>query len=151
MSSFKGSFSYSVDNKGRSNIPAKMRKNISPEANDMFVITRGYEECLFIYPYDEWVKLEQTIRRLSPSDPKHRFFTRTLLEHATEGQLDGQFRITIPRELLQFAKIDNEVKILGILERIEVWNPRVYEEYKSVQNESYEHVAAAVLKNAEQE
>ena len=151
MSSFKGSFSYAVDSKGRINIPAKMRKNISPEANDQFVVTRGYESCLFLYPYDEWLKLEQTIRKLSPSDPKHRFFTRTLLEHATEAQLDGQFRIMIPKELLQFAKIDNEVRILGILERIEVWNPQVYEEYKAAQNETYENVAAAVMKTSVQE
>ncbi len=151
VSSFKGSYSYSVDSKGRINIPARMRKNISPEANDQFVVTRGFESCLFVYPYDEWVRLEQSIRKLSPSDPRHRFFTRTLLEHATESQLDAQFRITIPKELLQFAKIENEVKILGVLERIEVWNPGVYSEYMAAQNESYESVAAEVMKGASEE
>jgi MraZ protein len=134
-----------VDSKGRINIPAKLRKYVSSEANDTFVITRGYEQCLFVYPHDEWGKLEQSIRQLSPSDPKHRFFMRTLLENATESQLDGQSRITIPRELLQLASIENDVLILGVLERIEVWNPRVYKEYRKSQSESYENIAQIVL------
>ena len=146
MSSFKGSYSYSVDSKGRINIPARLRKYVSPEANDTFVVTRGYEQCLFVYPLDEWNKLEQSVRVLSPSDPKHRFFTRTLLQRALESQLDGQSRITIPKELLQFASIENEVLILGVLERIEVWNPKVYDDYLKAQAESYESVAQTVLK-----
>jgi MraZ protein len=145
MSSFKGSYSYSVDSKGRTNIPSKLRKYVSPDANDTFIITRGYEQCLFVYPLDEWNKLEQSIRELTTTNPKHRFFMRTLLEKATESQLDGQSRITIPKELLQFAAIENEVLILGVLERIEVWNPKVYQEYQKAQAESYENVAQTVL------
>jgi MraZ protein len=145
MSSFKGSYEYSVDSKGRINIPAKLRKYVSPDANDTFVITRGYERCLFVYPLDEWNKLEQSIRSLSATNPQHRFFTRTLLENASEMQLDGQSRITIPKELLQLAAIENEVIILGVLERIEVWNPKVYQEYRKGQDQSYENVAQTVL------
>jgi MraZ protein len=145
MSSFKGSYSYSVDSKGRINIPSRLRKYVSPEANDTFIVTRGYEQCLFVYPLDEWSKLEQSIRELTTTNPKHRFFMRTLLEKATESQLDGQSRITIPKELLQFAAIENEVLILGVLERIEVWNPKVYQEYQKAQAESYENVAQNVL------
>ncbi len=150
MSSFKGSYSYSVDSKGRINIPAKLRKYVSPDANDTFVINRGFEKCLFVYPLDEWNKLEQSIRGLSPSDSKHRFFTRTLLQYATESQLDGQARIIIPQQLLQFAGIKDEVLILGVLERIEVWNPKFYEEYLKSQAEDYETVAEMVLKNKPQ-
>ncbi|MGA9363804.1 MAG: division/cell wall cluster transcriptional repressor MraZ [Bacteroidota bacterium] len=145
MSSFKGRYAYSVDNKGRINIPAKLRKSLSPEANDTFVITRGFEQCLFVYPLDEWNKLEQSIRSLSPSNPQHRFLVRTLLQWATESQLDGQARIILPQDLLKFAGIENEVLIVGVLERIEVWNPKVYEEYLSTQPTSYESVAEAVL------
>jgi MraZ protein len=145
MSSFKGSYNYSVDDKGRINIPAKLRKSVAREANDTFVITRGYERCLFAYPLDEWEKLEQTIRELAPTDRQNRFFTRTLLEKATESQLDGQFRITVPRELLQYAGIESEVLILGVLERIELWNPAVYEQYRASQEESYEDIAQRVL------
>jgi MraZ protein len=145
MSAFKGSYEYSVDTKGRINIPAKLRKYVSPEANDTFVVTRGFEQCLSVYPLDEWNALEQSIRELSPTNPQHRYFTRVLLQWATESQLDGQSRITIPKELLQFAGIENEVLIIGVLERIEVWNPNVYQQYLKAQAESYESIAQSVL------
>ena len=145
MSSFKGSYNYSVDSKGRINIPSRLRKYLSPEANDTFIVTRGFEKCLFLYPQDEWNSLEETIRGLSPSNAQHRFITRALLRHATETQLDGQSRITIPKELLQFAGIEDQVLILGVLERIEIWNPGEHEAYVSSQKESYESVAQSVL------
>jgi MraZ protein len=149
MSGFKGRFNYSVDNKGRMNIPAKLRKSISPEANDSFIITRGFEQCLFVYPLDEWNKLEQSIRELSPSNAQHRYFERALLQWATESPLDGQFRIIIPQELLKFAGIENEVMIIGVLERIEVWNPAIFDEYMNTQPASYENVAESVFKSKE--
>lgn len=145
MSSFKGSYLYSVDNKGRVNIPARLRKYVSNDANDTFVITRGYEQCLFVYPLDEWNRLEQSIRNLSTTNPKHRFFMRTLLEQATESQLDGQARITIPKDLLRLASIESDVLILGVLEHLELWNPETYKEYQKTQDESYENVAQNVL------
>jgi MraZ protein len=145
MSSFKGSYSYSVDSKGRINIPAKLRKYVSLEANDTFVATRGFEKCLFLYPLDEWNTLEGSVRELSPSNSQHRFITRTLLQYATETQLDGQSRITIPKELLQFAGIEDQVLIVGVLERIEAWNPKEYDVYMKSQTDSYENVAQTVL------
>jgi len=122
-----------------------LRKYVSPEANDTFVITRGYDQCLYLYPQDEWTRLEQDIRQLSSTNPKHRFFMRRLLEWATESQLDAQFRITLPKDILQFAGIENDVLIIGVLEHIEVWNPRIYEAYLTTQEESYEAVAQTVL------
>ncbi len=149
MSAFKGRFTYSVDNKGRINIPAKLRKSVSPDANDTFTITRGFEQCLFIYPQDEWNKLETSIRELSPSNSQHRFFIRALLQWATESQLDGQARIIIPQELLKFAGIENEVVIIGVLERIEVWNPTLFNEYMNNQATSYDKVAESVFRPRE--
>ncbi|MEK7818467.1 MAG: division/cell wall cluster transcriptional repressor MraZ [Bacteroidota bacterium] len=145
MSSFKGSFSHTVDAKSRVNIPAKLRKNLSREAKDTFIVTRGFESCLFLYPQDEWMKLELTIRNLSSTNPQHRFMMRTLLECATEVELDGQSRVMLPKELLQFAKIESEVRMIGVLDRIEIWNPNIYEKYKSEQKESYEDVASKII------
>ena len=70
---------------------------------------------------------------------------RTLLEQATESQLDGQARISIPRDLLRLAGIENDVLILGVLERLELWSPDIYKEYQKSQEESYESVAQTVL------
>jgi MraZ protein len=143
--SFKGSYAYSVDNKGRINIPVRLRKYVSTEANDTFIVTRGFEQCLFLYPLDEWNKLEASIGQLSTTNAQHRFFMRALLERATELELDNQSRLSIPRELLQFAGIENEVLIIGVLEHIEFWNPGMYEQYMKTQAQSYESVAQTVL------
>ena len=146
MSSFKGSYTYSVDEKGRVNLPAKLRKYVSPESNDTFVITRGFEKCLFVYPVDEWNKLEQNLRSLSSYDPEHRRFIRALLELASESQLDGQARLSIPQELREYASIESEVRIIGTLDKIELWDPKIYEEYKKNQPEPYESIAAKVMR-----
>jgi len=146
MSSFKGSYTYAVDEKGRVNLPAKLRKYVSPESNDTFVVTRGFEKCLFVYPVDEWNKLEQNLRNLSSYDPEHRMFIRALLEFASECQLDGQARISIPQELREYSRIEDEVRIIGTLDKIELWDPAVYEDYKKSQSESYEDIAAKVMK-----
>jgi MraZ protein len=145
MSSFKGSYRYSVDSKGRINIPVKLRKSIVGESNESFVVTRGFEGCLAVYPYDEWKEVEKTIRALPTSEPHNRFFQRTLLDQATDVELDSQARIVVPRELLQFAGIENDVLIVGVLERIELWNPARYHDYMKSQKESYEDVAQRVL------
>ncbi len=146
MSSFKGSYSYSVDNKGRVSLPAKLRKYVSPEAGDTFVVTRGFEKCLFVYPVDEWNKVEQKLRNLSSYNAQDRRFMRELLELAHETQLDAQARLSIPQELREYAGIQNEVRIIGTLDKIEVWNPKVYEEYKNNHPETYENVAEKVMR-----
>jgi MraZ protein len=146
MSSFKGSYKYSVDEKGRVNLPSKLRKYVSPEANETFVITRGFEQCLFLYPVDEWNKMEHTLRSLSSYDPQNRRFIRAMLELASECTLDDQARLTIPQVLREYAGIQNDVFILGTLDKIELWNPTVYEEYKKSQPESYESIASKVMR-----
>lgn len=146
MSSFKGSYLYSVDGKGRVNLPAKLRKYVSPEANETFVIIRGLERCLFVYPADEWGKLEAVLRRLSSYDPEHRRFMRELCELASESQLDAQARLSIPQELREYAGIHNEVRIIGTIDKIELWNPTLYDEYKKSHPEPYETIAARVMR-----
>ena len=146
MSSFKGSYTYAVDDKGRVNLPAKLRKYVSPEANETFVVTRGFEKCLFVYPIDEWNKLEHNLRNLSSYDPEHRRFIRALLELASESQLDAQARLSIPQELREYANIESEVRIIGTLDKIELWNPKVYDDYRNNQQEPYENIAAKVMR-----
>ncbi len=145
MSSFKGSYIYAVDEKGRVSIPARMRKYLSPEANETFVITRGTETCLFLFPLDEWEKLEKRLKELNTFNPQHRLLVRILLMWAVEVTLDNQSRIMIPKNLLEFAKINKEALIIGALDRIEIWNPEVFQEYVNSQPESYESIAEKVL------
>ncbi len=146
MSSFKGSYTHSVDGKGRLNLPAKLRKYVSPDNNDTYIVTRGFEQCLFVYPLDEWAKVEARLRELSNYNPEHRMFLRNLLEMANEVQLDSQARLMVPSDLREYAKIRGEVRIIGTLDKIELWNPAEYEKYRSGQSETYEEIAQKVMK-----
>jgi MraZ protein len=147
MSFFKGRELYSVDAKGRVNVPAKMRKNIAPEANDTFVVTRGPDDdpCIFAYPLDEWKKFEENLKQLNQYNEKERFFLRTLLSWADDVTLDSQFRISIPKMLLDFAGIEKSALILGAMDHIEIWNPELFENYLTTRKESYAAVAASVM------
>lgn len=149
MSSFKGSFNYTVDSKGRINIPAKMRKNLSPDANESFVITRGFENCIFVYPNDEWAKREAELAKLQQTNRDDRLFTRLLLQYAADVELDGQHRIVLTKELMEYAKISGDVLILGVFDRIEVWNPEEYKKYLEAQSKDYVTVAENVFEKKE--
>lgn len=147
MSFFKGREIYSVDSKGRVNIPAKMRKNIAPEANDTFVITRGPDEdpCIYAYPLDEWKKFEESLKQLNQFNEQERFFLRTLLYWADEVTLDKQFRIMLPKSLMDFSKVEKNALILGSMDHIEIWDPEIFESYLSKKQESYAAVAESVM------
>ena len=89
-----------------------------------------FEECLFVFPADEWEKIEEKLRSLTFTQSHHRLFIRILLSHASDAVLDRQGRITIPQNLLSLAKINKEVLIIGALQRIEIWDPEIYAERK---------------------
>ena len=142
---FKGQFSYSIDSKGRISIPAKLRKHVTAEANDTFVMTQGTAACIDIYPNDQWQQFEEKLLKLNPFNPMEAKFIRMIMQHASDDTLDSQSRILIPQNLIEYAKIEKEVLILGALKKIEVWNPKVYEEYLKQSDETYESIAAKVM------
>ena len=144
MSSFKGQFRYNIDSKGRINIPAKFRKAISPEANETFVITRGMENCIYVFPLDEWNKTEEKLRRLSTNRKDIRLFIRMTTSYASESQFDKQGRIAIPQYLIDLVKIKKEILIIGTLDKLEIWNPEIYEEYLKSSEQSYENLAEKI-------
>ncbi len=147
---FIGSYTYSVDTKGRVAIPAKMRKYLKPEANNTFVMTRGTGKYIDVYPYDYWQKLiEEKLEKLNPFDPKDIRFIRMFMQEAVEDTLDSQSRILIPKKLLHHAGIEKEVFILGAVKKIEIWNPEVYNKYLEESDISYEQIAAEVMSKSE--
>ncbi len=142
---FRGQFTYSMDSKGRIAIPAKLRKHISADANETFVMTRGLSNCIDLYPLDEWQKIEESLLNLNSFQPDDARFIRMFVQFAAEDVMDGQSRIMIPSTLINYAKIEKEVLILGALKKIEVWNPQVYEEYLLQSPQTYEEIAAKVM------
>ncbi len=147
MSFFKGREIYSVDDKGRVSIPAKMRKTLSPDANDSFVVTRGPDDdpCIYAYPQDEWRKVEDMLKQLNHYNDRDRYFVRTLLYWADEVSLDKQHRIMLPKPLIEFTQIDKSALILGSMDHIELWNPEIFESYLNKRTESYSSVAQVVM------
>jgi len=145
MAFFKGQETYSIDVKGRVNIPAKMRKSISPDAQDTFVVTRGADKCVIAYPLDEWKKHEEKFGSLNQYDEKNRYFLRMLLMWSEESTIDKQMRITLPKKLQEYAGIEGKVMIVGVIDHIEFWNPEAYENYLAGHEETYETVAEKVM------
>ena len=144
MAFFKGQEIFE-DAKGRVNVPSKMRKALSPSANDTFVITRGVDECIVAYPFDEWKKYEEKFEQLNQYDEKNRYFLRVLLMWSEDVKIDAQQRIALPKALIEFAGIDKQVAIIGMIDHIEFWNPDKFRAYLSSQDESYGDVAGKVM------
>ena len=110
------------------------------------VETRGFEQCLFVYPLDEWAKVEAKLRELNNYNPEHRKFLRAVLAMANEVQLDSQARLSVPPDLRDYAKIRGEVMVIGTLDKIELWDPALYQKYVASLTESYEEIAEKVMK-----
>tara|TARA_A100001011_G_scaffold248554_1_gene256856 strand:- start:76 stop:540 length:465 start_codon:yes stop_codon:yes gene_type:complete len=120
---FTGEYQYSLDSKGRVNIPAKFRQSLSKENQNTFVATRGQDPCVWIYPLTEWKKIEDDLRNLSSVSSVHRTFIRQIARSATPSTCDKQGRITLSPSLISYANLDKEALIIGMINKIEIWNP----------------------------
>ena len=123
--SFTGEFCNTIDQKNRLSIPAKYRKALSPINDSTFVLTRGFDQCLILYPLDEWKKVEGQLGSLSSIKVRHRNFVRSIVRCAIHVKYDSQGRIAIPENLLQYAKIDGNVAVIGMIKKIEIWSPNL--------------------------
>ena len=126
--SFTGEYNNSLDGKNRLNIPAKFRKVLDPVNDHTFVLTRGFDQCLLLYPLNEWQEVEAQLSQLSSIRSRDRDFIRSITRHATPVQYDGQGRIQIPETLIKFSGIQNDVNVIGMLKKIEIWDPKVLNE-----------------------
>ena len=115
---FMGEYSHSIDAKGRLIIPSRFRD----ELGDDFVLTKGLDGCLSIYPQNEWEAFEQKLRALPLTSKNARTFTRFFVASAAPCELDKQGRILLPATLREFAGLDKEVVLTGMLNRIEIWS-----------------------------
>lgn len=126
VGSFRGKFEYSVDNKGRINIPSKFRSALNPAANETFVIIQGPDKCLQIYPVDEWEVYESKL--MSSEDTKENIMLRrATFNMMTDSTLDAQGRITLSAPQMAVAGITKSVTLVGQARFIEVWDTNTYE------------------------
>ena len=146
MPSFKGQYEHSVDNKGRVALPAKLRKLLSPDAQDNFTILRGIEPCLYLYPQDEWKRVEDKLSKINSFSRKGRTVKRNFLRFAEDVSLDKQNRISLSSELMDYSRIDSYAIFIGSGERIEIWSPEKLDEIDSMlDTESYEEFFEQVM------
>ena len=145
MVNFLGSYSYTMDHKGRVNVPVKFRKHIRTEEDDSLIITRGLDGCLFVYPIDEWEQIDTRLRELPVTRQNTRIFIRMLSSQAITASMDKQGRIALPRHLIELARIDTEVMIVGTLDHFELWSPSEYEKVMAESGHTYESIAESLL------
>jgi len=118
---------------GRVAIPSRFRKMTSEEANGTFVITRGLEKCLCLYPLDVWKRDTGILKSLPYTRKSVRRVQRWMFGESDRLMFDDQGRIIIPKHLLEYAQIENEVLLIGLVDKIEIWNP---DHYRKIMEES---------------
>ncbi len=129
--SFFGQYSYSIDTKGRVNVPAKFRQVLSEENDKTFIITRGEERCIRVYPLVVWEEIVEGLSKLSAVSPNNRHFIRKTTRYASVVQYDSQGRIMLTKPLIDYAGLDKEVFIIGTLNKFEIWNPDTLDQVDS--------------------
>jgi len=123
---FVGQYSHSVDTKGRLAIPAKFRGELKKA-----VVTKGLDNCLFLYPKKEWDKLAEKIANLPISKSNTRAFSRLMLAGAMDVEVDKQGRVVLPEYLRKFAGLKKKTIITGLYNRLEVWDEDMWNKYNT--------------------
>ena len=121
---FLGEFNHTIDDKGRLTIPAKFRD----ELESGVVITRGLDGCLWAYGRSEWETLAEKIAKLPTTNPAARNFSRFVFSSAFDSIPDRQGRILLPQNLRDYAGIQNETIVIGVKNKLEIWNPAKWSE-----------------------
>ncbi|MCR8969165.1 division/cell wall cluster transcriptional repressor MraZ [Facklamia sp. 7083-14-GEN3] len=136
-----GEYQHNIDTKGRLIMPAKFR----PELGSSFIVTRGLDGCLFGYPMNSWETIEEKLKQLPLAKKDARKFTRFFYSAATEVEIDKQGRINLPKNLIEFAKIDKECRVIGVSDRIEIWSSELWKDFAEDAEENFESIAEEMI------
>ena len=134
---FIGEYVYSLDKKRRLSIPAKFRKDLGKKA----VVTRGLDNCLVLYPMSEWEKLAQKLQELPAAKGEARGFVRIMLSGAIDVRLDKLGRILVPDYLTKYASLKKNIAVIGLGNRIEIWDEKKWQIYKTKTETKVEDIA----------
>jgi len=136
---FSGSFTHSVDNKGRTVIPSKFRSQLG----ERFYITRGMGGCLWIFADDEWREFQKKLTQRSPLDSQRLKLERVFIGSAVECSTDLQGRVFIPQDLREVAGIEDDIRVVGLTDKVEVWSKPRWEEFNNaLSDEAIEQLGA---------
>ena len=134
---FIGEYQHTLDNKGRIIMPSKFRTGLGED----FVITKGLDNCLFVYPKNEWEVIENKLKELPLTNRDARAFVRFFFSGASEVSLDKQGRVLIPANLREHSKLEKDAIVIGVATRLEVWSKDLWENYNEDDSLSYDNIA----------
>jgi MraZ protein len=126
MAGLVGEYEVRLDAKGRFLFPSSLRKQLSPAALEKFMLNKGFEECLTLYPMNEWDRLSGKLSKMNLFKPKNRMFYRLFHQGAKSIALDGVGRILIPSSLMERVGLDKDVMLIAYNDRIEIWDKTKY-------------------------
>lgn len=145
MINFLGEYEVTLDAKGRFSLPAGFRKQLPDSAPESFVINRGFENCLSLYPLSSWNVLSEKINRLNDFNPKVRDFKRLFLNGATQIDADSAGRLLLPKPLQDFAKIKKDIVFSSQGSKIELWDKDIYHNYIQSKAVNFTDLASEVF------
>lgn len=146
MISFLGEYESTIDAKGRFLLPSAFRKQLPKNDESQFVINRGFEKCLTLYPLKTWEPIFANISKLNDFDPKVRAFRRNFLNGATPVEIDSAGRLLLPKNLMQYASLEKDIVLVSALNKIEIWDKKSYDELVVAMNaEDFSKIADEVM------
>jgi len=146
MIGFLGEFEATMDAKGRFLLPAGLKKQLPETEGGGFVINRGFEKCLTMYPKSSWEPIFENISKLNDFEPKVRAFRRFFLNGAIEMELDSAGRLLVPKNLMDHAELTKDIVLVSAVNKIEIWDKEQYQSlFTSFSNEAFSELAAQVM------
>lgn len=145
LQQFLGEYDCKLDAKGRVRMPSTLLRQMTEQVQEGFVINRGFEQCLVIYPKREWNRISKEINQLNLYVKKHRNFVRYFFRGATELQLDSNDRILLPKRLLEYADVGKELVLFAYFNRIEVWSQEAYDNLLEDEPQDFADLAEEVM------
>lgn len=146
MIGFLGEYEATIDAKGRFLLPAGFKKQLPDQGGELFVINRGFEKCLTLYPMSSWEPIFSEISKLNDFDPKVREFRRYFLNGATTLELDTAGRLLLPPNLRAHAGLEKDIVLASAVNKIEIWDKSKYQQFfESFSPDSFSELAQQVM------
>lgn len=151
MPKLLGEYEVKIDAKGRLRVPSDLIKQLGDGWRSTFVMNRGFEKCLVLYPKSVWDKITTQIDKLSDYNRKNRTFKRYFYRGATELELDKSDRILVSKRLLDYAELDKELVLFAYNDKVEIWAADKYESWMDDEPEDFAALAEEVMEDIERE
>lgn len=138
---FMGTYTPKIDEKGRLFLPAKFRDDLA----EGLVVTRGQERCLAVWTAADFAQITERLRQAPITDKTVRGYVRMLFPAATHDVPDKQGRISIPPILREYASLKKDVMVMGVMDRLEIWDPQSWEQYSATEEDTFSDLSADIF------